>query len=76
MGVVSRAVHVGYWVTVLLASATTRLDGVVISSKPLSIRFPKGSFGKKRTVERSFQPSWFANWPFLHYDEQFIVILV
>ena len=72
MGVVSRAVHVGYLVTVLMASATTSLDSVVISSKPhqpLSIRFPKRSFGKKRTVERSFQPSWFTNWPFLHYDE-------
>ena len=64
MGVVSCAV--GY--TVRMASATS----VVISSTPhhpLSIRFPKRSFGKKRTVERSFQPGWFANWPFLHSDE-------
>ena len=69
MGVASRAqwawfrVQSTWWVTVLMASATTSLDSVVISSKthqPLSIRFPKRSFGKKRTVERSFQPSWFA----------------
>ena len=34
-----------------------------------SFRFPKRSFGKTKIVERSFQPSWFDKWPFLHYDE-------
>ena len=31
--------------------------------------FPKRSFGKKSVVFRSFQSSWFQQWPFLHYDE-------
>ena len=29
---------------------------------------PKRSFGKKTVVQRSFQYSWFAKWPFLHYN--------
>ena len=56
-----------------MASAfSLSLESVIIPTKPhqpLSFNFPKRSFGKKRTVERSFQPSWFAKWPFLHYDE-------
>jgi len=32
-------------------------------------QFPKRSFGKKSIVHRSFQHSWFAKWPFLHYKE-------
>ena len=35
----------------------------------LTFAFPKRSFGKKAPVFRSFQPSWFSQWPFLHYDE-------
>ncbi len=31
--------------------------------------FPKRSFGQKKAVLRSFQSSWFGQWPFLHYDE-------
>ena len=27
----------------------------------------KREFGKKIIVRRSFQPSWFTNWPWLHY---------
>ena len=34
-----------------------------------SFKFPKRHFGKAKIVERSFQPSWFVKWPFLHYDE-------
>jgi len=34
-----------------------------------SFWFPKCSFGKTKIVERSFQPSWFDKWPFLHYDK-------
>lgn len=33
-----------------------------------SFRFPKRSFEKTKIVERSFQPSWFLKWPFLHYQ--------
>ena len=32
-------------------------------------KFPMRSFGKAKIVERSFQPTWFVKWPFLHYDE-------
>ena len=32
-------------------------------------KFPKRSFGKKNVVLRSFQQSWFTQWPFLHYNE-------
>ena len=31
--------------------------------------YPKREFGKKTIVKRSFQPSWFTNWPWLHYCE-------
>ena len=34
-----------------------------------SFKFPKCSFGKTKIVERSFQPSWFVKWPFLHCNE-------
>jgi hypothetical protein len=37
--------------------------------QPLTFSFPKRSFGKTAPVFRSFQPSWFSQWPFLHYDE-------
>ena len=47
-------------------------ETVNVSAKPhqpLNFEFPKHSFGKKNAVERSFQHTWFAQWPFLHYDE-------
>lgn len=34
-----------------------------------AFKFPKRSFGKKSVTTRSFQSSWFQQWPFLHYDE-------
>ena len=37
--------------------------------QPSDFTFPKRSFGKTAIVWRSFQPSWFKQWPFLHYDE-------
>ncbi len=37
--------------------------------QPLTFTFPKCSFGRKSPVMRSFQPAWFSQWPFLHYDE-------
>ena len=42
---------------------------VVIAAEPHQsqlFNFPKRSFGSKKVVKRSFQPS---RWPFLHYDE-------
>ena len=35
----------------------------------LEFPFPKQPFGKAKVVYRSFQKSWFKEWPFLHYDE-------
>ena len=37
--------------------------------QPVNFKFPKRSLGKKKPVYRSFQSSWFRQWPFLHYDE-------
>ena len=37
-------------------------------NQPTSFAFPKREFGKARIVKRSFQSSWFARWPWLHYD--------
>ena len=35
----------------------------------VSFLFPKRPFGKKNVVYRSFQPSRFTSWKWLHYDE-------
>jgi len=35
----------------------------------LVLTFPKRSFGNKTVVRRSFQPSWFDSFSWLHYDE-------
>lgn len=37
--------------------------------QPSDFTFPKCSFGKTSVMWRSFQPSWFKQWPFLHYNE-------
>lgn len=37
--------------------------------QPVNFKFPKRSFGQKNAVLRSFQPAWFRQWAFLHYDE-------
>ena len=42
--------------------------------QPLAFKFPKRTFGKKSSVTRCFQPSWFKQWPFLHYDEALDVV--
>ena len=36
--------------------------------------YPKHEFGKKNVVKRSFQPSWFTKWPWLHYCEDIDVV--
>lgn len=38
--------------------------------QPLNFPFPKREFGKTTIVRRSFQPSWFSKWPWLHYLEE------
>ena len=37
--------------------------------QPADFNYPSRCFGVKKAVYRSFQPSWFKRWPFLHYDE-------
>ena len=37
--------------------------------QPQLFNFCKRSFESKKVVKRSFQPSWFTRWPFLHYDK-------
>ena len=37
--------------------------------QPQLFNFPKRSFESKKVEKRSFQPSCFTRWPFLHYDE-------
>ena len=49
--------------------ATAAVDVPDQPHQPLTFAFPKRSFGKKTPVFRSCQPSWFSQWPFLHYDE-------
>ena len=50
-------------------SSPTRRPIAETPHQPLSFLFPKRPFGKKNVVYRSFQPSWFASWTWLHYDE-------
>ena len=38
-------------------------------NQPSSFSFPKRKFGEKHPVYRSFQPSWFRKYPWLHYDQ-------
>ena len=37
--------------------------------QPRDFNFPKRCFGQKKVVKRSFQPTSFSQWPFLHYCE-------
>ena len=54
------------------SSSNTETSVVDLQRKPhqpVNFNFPKRSFGKTKVVKRSFQGSWFKQWPFLHYDE-------
>ena len=37
--------------------------------QPFNFKFPRRAFGKKTVAYRSFQPTWFNTWKWLHYDE-------
>jgi len=53
-------------------SSSSRFDLpniLFVPHQPTNLVFPKRAFGKTKVVYRSFQPSWFKQWPFLHYDE-------
>ena len=55
-------------------STCTSSGSIVLSTtdphQPRTFQFPKRDFGKKTVVKRSFQHSWFAKWPWLHYVEE------
>ena len=36
-------------------------------NQPRRFSFPQREFGKQSKVKRSFQPSWFDRWTWLHY---------
>ena len=38
-------------------------------NQPTSFSFPKRKFGVKSPVFRSFQPSWYKRWPWIHYNQ-------
>ena len=37
--------------------------------QPRTFSYPKRAFGKTKVVHRSFQPRWFDQWKWIHYDE-------
>ena len=37
--------------------------------QPIEFVFPKRKFGKTKVCERSFQATWFQQFPWVHYDE-------
>lgn len=45
------------------------MEGLTCINQPVHFKFPKRSFGKKNPELRSFNPSWFKSYPWLHYDE-------
>ena len=54
----------------LLAGALFDLTDIpVVPHQPTTLEFPKKAFGKTKVVYYAFQPTWFKQWPFLHYDE-------
>ena len=50
-------------------SSPTRRPIAETPHQPLSFPLPKQWYGMKNIVYRSFQPSWFDSWTWLHYDE-------
>lgn len=53
------------------AAAAPTVDVPDEPHQPLTFTFtfPKRCFSKKSPVFCSFQPTWFSQWPFIHYDE-------
>ncbi|XP_045167705.1 zinc finger MYM-type protein 1-like [Mercenaria mercenaria] len=45
------------------------MDIPPIPNQPKTFKFQERTFGQKNPVNRSFQPPWFANRTWLHYDE-------
>ncbi|XP_062585373.1 zinc finger MYM-type protein 1-like [Saccostrea cucullata] len=45
------------------------MAGLKSINQPVNFKFPKRSFGKKNPELRSFNPTWFKQYAWLHYDE-------
>ena len=37
--------------------------------QPKDLKFPQRNFCKTKVVKRSFQPSWYTKWPWIHYNQ-------
>ena len=60
----------------LLLSSSYTSWGVIMDDKPNqsgNFKFPKRSFGQRNLELRAFNPQWFTQSPWLHYDEVFII---
>ena len=65
-------VHVVAFSDRVMAARCSSVDHETIANKPHQPRtfsFPKREFGVTTVARRSFQPSWFDKWPWLHYCE-------
>jgi len=68
--------HVRFMVSLMsslssLISVDSRFDLQdipLVPNQPTNFAFPKRCFGQTKVVYRSFQPSWFKQWLFLHYE--------
>ena len=49
--------------------ATSTLPFPEKPHQPKAFTFPIRSFGKKQVVQRSFKPTWFDKWNWIHYNE-------
>lgn len=49
--------------------ATSTLSFPEKPHQPKAFTFPIRSFGKKQAVQRSFKPTWFDKWNWIHYNE-------
>ena len=52
-----------------MASELSNQIYLKVPHQPRHSKFPKREFGNFVIVKRSFQPSWFDRWSWLHYDE-------
>ena len=50
------------------ADDTTQATKLIVTpNQPRNVQFPKKDFGKQK---RSFQPTWFKDYPWLNYNEE------
>ena len=55
-----------------IAGSSSKVALPNLPEKPhqnVNFSFPKRQYGRNNPVKCSFKTSWFASWPFLHYNE-------